>query len=281
MSEWPPSDQDSYSILRRTPASSIGTMQYCPIDKENLETDLDTNHIDIGKITYCDVVMPDGIQKNAPITINNSETTTNSSGKGWIREGTVCGVEKLHLQRILNQLYDDTDILREPQEWESTMVNNNSLEGTRKWGLMNPQKAAWLRSQTRTMQCLYYDTTSTISVLQALQNTDIKSSWYYQMAGIAITVLQSGQNDAYQLIKQGMDVSQNITNSKNGTRESADKILTGMQITAENTKRALRAVHQLLQMYPPHEESWDTREEGRETVKPQSQKTGVAIPETT
>ena len=64
MSEWPPSDQAWYPILRRTPASSIGTMQYSAIDNGNLETDLDMNHIDNGEITYRDVVIPDGLQKN-------------------------------------------------------------------------------------------------------------------------------------------------------------------------------------------------------------------------
>ena len=68
--------------------------------------------------------------------------------------------------------------MREQQEWESTEINDNQIVATNRRPT-DLKKAASVRLQMRTMQCLYYETTGTISVLQALQCTDRKSSWYY------------------------------------------------------------------------------------------------------
>ena len=128
MSGPPPFNQALYSILGRAPASSIGTMQYGTIGNGNLETDLDTNHIDVGE-TYCDVVIPDGLQKN-PQILANDKAATAPSGNGVTKVTTGCGVEKLQIQQIFEELYDATDIMREQQEWESTAIKDNQLVAT-------------------------------------------------------------------------------------------------------------------------------------------------------
>ena len=93
------------------------------------------------------------------------------------------------------------------QEQGSITSTNDEkpCKGKKKRGPIDPQTTAWLKSQTRMMQCLCYDATGTISVLQALENTDQKGSWYYEMAELAKAILRSRQADAYRLIELGMD----------------------------------------------------------------------------
>lgn len=186
MSGGPPFYQTLYLILKRASAFSIGTMQHGTIGNGNLETDLDTNHIDVGK-TYCDVVISDGLQKG-PQTLAKDAAATAPSGNGVTKMTTGCGVGKPQLQQIFEELYDATDIMREQQEWESTAIKDNQLvTKDRRW--MDLEETALVRSHMRTMQYLYYEVTGTISVLQVLQCTHEENSWYYQMAGIAITIL--------------------------------------------------------------------------------------------
>jgi hypothetical protein len=231
-----------------------GTMQYGAVDTENLEPDHSTtNHKDMGIKTYRNDVKPDGIHRCIPSTVDKFKTTKSSFERRRIRQTNARGVtDKLNLDKIFNHLYDGAERdLKNTQE-QGLTNNRNPSDGKLRREIMSPERTAELKSQTRIIQSLCYDTTGTLGVLRALQNTDQDGSWYHTTAEQAKSILRFRQADAYKLKERGMDASRGVVRKKDGAWRTVDEVWEDMKIHVRKTKRALEATNEILQLYPPH-----------------------------
>ena len=151
-----------------------GTMQYGAVDTENLEPDHSTtNHNDIGIKTYRNDVRPDGTHKRTPSTAEEFKATKSNFERRRIRQTNARGVmDKLNLEVIFNHLYHGVERDLENMQEQGLTNNKNPSDGKPRRETMSPKKTEKIKSQTRIIQSLCYDTTGTLSVLRALQKTD-------------------------------------------------------------------------------------------------------------
>ena len=151
-----------------------GTMQYGAVDTENLEPDHSTtNHNDIGIKTYRNDVRPDGTHKRTPSTAEEFKATKSNFERRRIRQTNARGVmDKLNLEVIFNHLYGGVKRDLENMQEQGLTNNKNPSDGKPRRETMSPKKTEKIKSQTRIIQSLCYDTTGTLSILRALQKTD-------------------------------------------------------------------------------------------------------------
>ena len=174
-------------------------MQYGAVDTRNLATDLTRpNYNDIGIKTYRGNVKPDGIHDTTPTTVNKIGvplTTFNDRLTGETPKGD--GNNWLYLQGIFEELYNDTKKVQEKSRTRGSTTspnNGNPDEGRIKREKISHQASNELKSQTKAVQTLCYDTTRTINVLQALQNIDREGSWYHTTAEQAKAIFRPRAN---------------------------------------------------------------------------------------
>ena len=236
--------------------SGKGIMQYGAFDTRKLATDLTRpKYNDIGIKAYRENVKPDGIHDATPTTVNKIEIPlTNFNDRLTGKTPKSDENNWLYLQGIFKELYNDTEKVQGKSRTlgSTTSTNNgNPDEGRIRREKISHQASNELKSQAKAVQTLCYDTTRTINILQALQNIDREGSWYHTTAEQAKAILRFRQADAHVLMEQGIDASQGIIRSKNGTWKNTDEMWGEIKIHAWKTKQALRAANQLLQRYPP------------------------------
>ena len=170
-------------------------MQYGAASMRNLATDLKQS----GCNNRCEDTHYEDNDKNPT---NGKHRTHPITSNGGLAKDQRRNDEnnRAHLERTLEELYNDTKEMREPNTRGPTN-NKGPEEGEVKWEEISHQESDNLRLQVEVIQGLQYDTTGIMNILLAMQSIDREGSWYHTTAEKAKTVLRFRQAAAYVLIE--------------------------------------------------------------------------------